>query len=103
MIVSFTRKHLCALLSDLMIETAQSTDHVTSADALVYAVGSLKFLSGNGTLLKHLHKRGCFQAMSKLLLNINKMVRKLYSMGKNTSYEPINKEPCHNYKCDLKI
>ena len=59
-----------------MIETAHLTDHVSSADALVYAVGSLKFLSGNSSLLKILHKKGCFEGMSKLLKNINKTVQK---------------------------
>ena len=62
-------------ISELMIETAHLTDHISSADALVYAVGSLKFLSGNSSLLKSLHKKGCFEAMSKLLKNINKTVR----------------------------
>ena len=77
MVISIWRKKTCAklkltllFLSELMIDTAHSTDHITSADALVYAAGSLKFLSGNSTVLKHLHKKGCFQAMSKLLVNI---------------------------------
>ncbi len=57
-----------------MIDTASYTDHVISGDALVYCVGALKFLSGNSTVLKHLHKRGCLESLAKLLININKTV-----------------------------
>ena len=60
--------------SDLMLEMCRTTDHVTSADALVYCIGSLKFLSGNSTALKKLHKRGCFEVLARILVNINKTV-----------------------------
>ena len=65
---------LTFIVVELLIEAAQSTDHITSADALVYCVGSLKFLSGNTTVLKHLVKLNCISAMVHLLKSINKTV-----------------------------
>ena len=64
----------CCHFTDLLIETAHSADHVASADALVYCVGSLKFLSGTPTVVKHLVKRHCVESMARLLASINNTV-----------------------------
>ena len=51
-----------------------TADHLASADALVYCVGSLKFLSGNSTVVKHLVKKNVIGALARLLLAINRTV-----------------------------
>ena len=61
-------------VTELLLETATSADHVASADALVYCVGALKFLSGTGTVIKVLARRNCLHAMAVLLARINKTV-----------------------------
>ncbi|XP_064615586.1 armadillo repeat-containing protein 2-like [Liolophura sinensis] len=52
---------------DHLVETIESLDHTSSAEALVYCVGSLKFLSGNMSLAKLLVKKGGVEALSRLL------------------------------------
>ena len=74
---------------ELLIEASQTTDHITSSDALVYCVGALKFLSGNTTVLKHLVKLNCIDAMANLLKAINKTVR--YIIPKHNVEQ--NREP----------
>ena len=61
--------------TDLLLETATTADHVASADALVYCVGALKFLSGTSTVIKVLARRNCLHSMAVLLAAINKTVR----------------------------
>ncbi len=67
-------RYFTVVSTELMLDTIRLIDHIVAADALVYCVGSLKFLTGNSTLLKSLHKKGCFETLSKLLIRINKTV-----------------------------
>ena len=71
------------MIIDYLIETAKSADHLTSADALVYCVGSLKFLSGNSGVVKYLVKKRCIEALARLLTAINKSVSPLKFMSKD--------------------
>ncbi len=65
-------------ISELLVETIRLADHIASAEALVYCVGALKFLSGNTLLLKTLVKKNALEALAKILAAINKTVSYLY-------------------------
>lgn len=60
---------------DLLLETVRSTDHVSATEALIYCVGAIKFLTGNTKIVKELVKKDCIEALSNLLLGINKTNR----------------------------
>ena len=62
---------------DLLLTTTLSIDHVSSADALVYCVGTIKFLSRTSTARKELARYNCLHIMAQLLTAINKTVRNI--------------------------
>ncbi|KAL5009503.1 hypothetical protein ScPMuIL_011808 [Solemya velum] len=60
---------------DLLLETLKSTDHVAGYEALIYCVGTFKFLTGNTTICKRLVKKCCIENLAQLLNNINRTNR----------------------------
>ena len=51
------------IVADLLIDLATTSDHMSNAEGLVYCVGSLKFLSGNSTVVRHLVQRHIVEAL----------------------------------------
>ncbi|KAK6168886.1 hypothetical protein SNE40_020049 [Patella caerulea] len=62
-------------ITELLLETIKVVDHETACEALIYCVGTIKFLTGNSTLLKQLARKECIETLSRLLHNINKTNR----------------------------
>ena len=60
--------------SELLIDTLQTPDVLGSAEALVYCVGALKFLSSNESVAKHLMKKDLLEKLARLLVTVNKIV-----------------------------
>ncbi|XP_052807595.1 armadillo repeat-containing protein 2-like isoform X2 [Mya arenaria] len=58
---------------DLLLETMISVDVVSTHEALIYCVGSMKFLTGNATIAKQLVGKQCIEKLSTLLDNIIKL------------------------------
>lgn len=72
-VISFAS--FCDYLSELLLETLDTADF-SAFDALVYCIGSLKFLSGNTTTLKYMVKHHALKQLAKLLAAINTYVSK---------------------------
>ena len=49
-------------------------DVIATPEALIYCLGALKFLTGNGTIAKQLVSKECIEKLSTLLTSINKLV-----------------------------
>lgn len=60
--------------SDLLLDTIQNTDHVTSCEALIYCVGAVKFLTANATILKKLAQLDSIKILANLMHKIIKSV-----------------------------
>lgn len=60
--------------SDLLLDTIQNTDHVTSCEALIYCVGAVKFLTANSTILKKLAQLDSIKILANLMHKIIKSV-----------------------------
>ncbi|KAL4233349.1 Armadillo repeat-containing protein 2 [Mactra antiquata] len=58
---------------ELLLETVYCIDIVASHEALIYCIGSFKFLTGNATIAKQLVQKQCIEKLSGLLDNINKL------------------------------
>ncbi|XP_045197949.2 armadillo repeat-containing protein 2-like isoform X2 [Mercenaria mercenaria] len=59
---------------DLLLETMNGVDILGTHEALIYCVGSLKFLTGNATIAKQLVQKHCIEKLSTLLDSILKLV-----------------------------
>ena len=59
----------------MIVETAQSVDNVVHHELLVYFIGTLKFLSGNSTVVKTLAEKRYLTSLSHILISINSTVR----------------------------
>jgi len=62
------------MIADLLLETMIGVDIASSHEALIYCVGSLKFLTGNATIAKQLVGKQCIEKLSTLLDTIVKLV-----------------------------
>lgn len=60
--------------TDLLIDTLQMPDIMGSAEALVYCIGALKFLSSNDAIARHLVKKDLIEKLARLLSTVNKIV-----------------------------
>ncbi|XP_052237148.1 armadillo repeat-containing protein 2-like isoform X6 [Dreissena polymorpha] len=58
---------------DLLLETVSGMDIAATHEALIYCVGSLKFLTGNATIAKQLVTKQCIENLSTLLDSINRL------------------------------
>ncbi|KAK2154942.1 hypothetical protein LSH36_253g04000 [Paralvinella palmiformis] len=58
---------------DLLIDTLQMPDIMGSAEALVYCIGALKFLSSNDAIARHLVKKDLIEKLARLLSTVNKI------------------------------
>lgn len=69
---NFVTIYLC--VSDLLLDTMNAVDVMGTHEALIYCVGSLKFLTGNATIAKQLVQKQCIENLAALLNSINKLV-----------------------------
>jgi len=60
--------------TDLLLDTMNGVDVLGTTEALIYCVGSLKFLTGNATIAKQLVHNECIEKLSALLDAVNKLV-----------------------------
>lgn len=56
-----------SLYLDSLLDVLNSEDVSTSGEALLYCVGTLKFLSGNSAILRLLLDKSCFGVAQKLI------------------------------------
>ncbi|XP_060572268.1 armadillo repeat-containing protein 2-like isoform X3 [Ruditapes philippinarum] len=59
---------------ELLLETMNGVDILGTHEALIYCVGSLKFLTGNATIAKQLVQKHCIEKLSTLLDSIIKLI-----------------------------
>ena len=64
---------LC-VFADMIVETGQNVDNVVHHELLVYFFGTLKFLSGNSTVVKTLAGKQYLTSLSRILTSINSTV-----------------------------
>ena len=62
------------IFTELLLETMNGVDILGTHEALIYCVGSLKFLTGNATIAKQLVQKHCIEKLSTLLDSIIKLV-----------------------------
>lgn len=60
---------------ELLLDTINGIDILGSTEALIYCIGSLKFLTGNATIAKQLVQNECIEKLSILLDSINKLTQ----------------------------
>jgi len=56
------------------VETGRSVDNVAQHELLVYFLGTLKFLSGNSTIVKTLGDKRYLTSLSQILASVNNTV-----------------------------
>ena len=61
----------CVCLPDALLVVLDSEDIGVSAEALLYSIAALKFLSGNDTLLRLLLTKGCVGVAKSLLQKLH--------------------------------
>lgn len=59
------------MFADVIMETGQSVDNVVHHELLVYFLGTLKFLSGNSTVVKTLAGKQYLTSLTHILASIN--------------------------------
>jgi len=62
------------LFAEVIVETGRSVDNVVHHELLVYFLGTLKFLSGNSTVVKTLAGKHYLTSLSRILTSINSTV-----------------------------
>ena len=61
--------------AEIVVETGRGVDHVAQHELMVYFLGTLKFLSGNPTVVKTLANKRYLGSLSEILANVNSTVR----------------------------
>jgi len=62
------------LFAEVIVETGRSVDNIVHHELLVYFLGTLKFLSGNSTVVKTLAGKHYLTSLSRILTSINSTV-----------------------------
>jgi len=62
------------LVVEIIVETGRGVDNVAHHELLVYFLGTLKFLSGNSSIIKTLAGKQYLASLSQILASVNNTV-----------------------------